>query len=117
VQEGVLLGSGREGEQVCAQGWPGGFSGEPRNVVVDSIEFCHNLGSDELFGRDVKAVGVAQDRLESRAWVVELAQQAAGGNGRFIAGNDLLQRLGRRARCNRVRSDEGVGVASPTTWR
>jgi hypothetical protein len=33
VQEGVLLGSGREGEQVCAQGWPGGFSGEPRNVV------------------------------------------------------------------------------------
>jgi hypothetical protein len=48
VQEGVLLGFGREGEQVCPLGWPGGFSGESGDELVDSIEFCHNLGSDEL---------------------------------------------------------------------
>jgi hypothetical protein len=35
------------GEQVCPQGWPGGFSGESGDELVDSIEFCHNLGSDD----------------------------------------------------------------------
>jgi hypothetical protein len=57
------------------------------------------LGSDELFGCHVEAVGVALDRLgKPGRWVVELAQQGAGGDRRFIAGNDLLQRLGRRTR-------------------
>jgi hypothetical protein len=47
----------------------------------------------------VEAVGVALDRLEQPGrWVVELAQHGAGGDRRFIAGEDLLQRLGRRAR-------------------
>ena len=31
------------------------------------VELCDGLGSDQLFGRDVEAVGVALDRLESRA--------------------------------------------------
>jgi hypothetical protein len=35
------------GEQVCPQGWPGGFSGESADELIDSIEFCHNLGSDD----------------------------------------------------------------------
>ena len=56
------------------------------------------LGSDELFGCDVEAVGVALDRLEKPGrWVVELAQQVLA-EGRFIAGEDLQQRLGRCAR-------------------
>ena len=99
VAEWVLSGFGREGEQVGSQGWPGGFSGESGEVLVGLVELCDGLGSDELFGCDVEAVGVALDRLEEPGrWVVELAQQGAGGDGRFIAGEDLLQRLGRRAR-------------------
>jgi hypothetical protein len=63
------------------------------------VELCDGLGSEELFGCDVEGVGVALDRLEKPGrWVVELAQQGAGGDGRFIAAEDLLQRLGRGAR-------------------
>ena len=82
-----------------SQGWPGGFGGESGDVLVGLVELCDGLGSDELFGGDVEAVGVALDRLEKPGrWVVELAQHGAGGDGRFVAGEDLLQRLGRRAR-------------------
>ena len=69
-------------------------------------------GSDELFGCDVETVGVALHRLEEPGrWVVELAQHGAGGERRFVAGEDLLQRLGRCARCDGIGSGEGVGVA------
>ena len=99
VAEWVLTGFGREGEQVGSQGRPGGFGGESGDVLVGLVELCDGLGSDELFGCDVEAVGVALDRLEEPGrWVVELAQQGAGGDGRFVAGEDLLQRLGRCAR-------------------
>ena len=95
----MFTGFGGEGEQVGSKGWPGGFSGESGNVVVGLVELCDGLGSDELFGGDVEAVGVALDRLEEPGpWVVELAQQGAGGDGRFIAGDDLLQHLARCAR-------------------
>jgi len=53
VAEWVLSSSGREGEQVCPQGWPGRFSGESGDELVGLVELCHNLGSDELLGRDV----------------------------------------------------------------
>jgi hypothetical protein len=67
--------------------------------MVGLVELCDGVGSDELFGCYVEAVGVALDRLEEPGrWVVELVQQGAGGDRRFVAGNDLLQRLGRRAR-------------------
>jgi hypothetical protein len=62
------------------------------------FKLCDGLGSEELFGCDVEAVGVALHRLEQPGcWIVELAQQGAGGERRFIAGEDLLQRFGRRA--------------------
>jgi hypothetical protein len=97
VAEWVLSGFGREGEQLGSQGRPGRFSGEPRNVLVGLVKLCDGLGSEELFGRDVEAVGVALDRLEEPGrWVVELAQEGAGRGGRFIAVDDLLQRLGWR---------------------
>src|SRR5829696_3142068 len=99
VAEWVLLGFGGEGEQVGPQGWPGRFVGESGDVPVGLVEFCDGLGSEELFGGNVEAVGVALHRLEEPGRrVVELAQQGAGGDRRFIAGDDLLQRLGRRAR-------------------
>jgi hypothetical protein len=62
------------------------------------VELCDGLGSDKLLGCHVQAVGVALDRLEEPGrWVAEFAQHGAGGDRRFIATEDLLQRLGRRA--------------------
>jgi hypothetical protein len=90
---------GRQREQVGSQGWPGGFGGEPGDVLVGLVELCDGLGSEELFGCDVEAVGVALDRLEKPGrWVVELAHHGAGGDGSFVTAEDLPQRLGRRAR-------------------
>ena len=98
VAEWMLSGFGREGEQVGSEGRPGGFSGESGDVPVGLVELCDGLRSDELFGCDVEAVVVALDRLEKPGgWVVELAQQGVGGGGRFVAGEDLLQDLGRHA--------------------
>ena len=95
-----------------SQGRPGGFSGEAGDVLVGYVELCDGLGSDKLFGCDVEAVGVALDRLEQPdLWVIELAQRGAGGDGRFIASEDLLQRLNRRTRGDGVGPDDGVGVA------
>ena len=98
VAERVLTGFGGQVEEVCSQGWPGGFVGESGEVLVGLVELCDGLGSGELFGCHVEAVGVALHRLEKPSrWVVQLAQHGAGGDRRFIAGEDLLQRLGRRA--------------------
>jgi hypothetical protein len=38
VQEGVLLGFGRQREQVGSQGWPGRFGGESGEVLVGLVE-------------------------------------------------------------------------------
>jgi hypothetical protein len=99
VADWVLSSFGRQREQVGSQGWPGGFGGESGDVAVGLVELCDGLGSDKLFGRDVGAVGVALHRLEKPGRrVVELTQHGAGRGRSFIAGNDLLQRLSRRAR-------------------
>jgi len=99
VAEWVLSGFGRQVEEVCSEGRPGGFSGESGDVLVGLVELCDGSGSEELFGCDVEALGVALDGIvEPGRGVVELAQLGAGGDGRFIAAEDLLQRLGRRAR-------------------
>jgi hypothetical protein len=65
--------------------------------VVGLVELCDGVGSEELFGCDVEAVGVALHSVEEvGGWILELAQHAAGGDRRFIASDDLLQRFGRR---------------------
>jgi hypothetical protein len=98
VAERVFTGFGRQREQVGSEDWPGGFGSESGDVLVDSVELCDAFGSDVLFGCDVEAVGVALNHLEQPGrWAVELAQQTAGRDRRIIAGNDLLQDLGRRA--------------------
>ena len=77
MAEWVLSGFGREVEEVGSEGRPGGFGGEAGDVLVGVVELCDDLGSEELFGCDVEAVGVALDSLEQPGrWVVELAQQA-----------------------------------------
>jgi hypothetical protein len=98
VAEWVLTSFGREGEQMCPQGRPSGFSGESGNVLIGLVDLCDALGSDKLLGCDVEAAGVAPDRLEQPGrWIVELTQHGAGGDRRFIAAEDLLQRLAWRA--------------------
>ena len=99
LAEWMLSRFGRHGEQVGSKGWPSPLSGEPGDVVVGLVELCDGPGSEELFGCDVEAVGVTLDRLEEPGrWVVDLLQHGAGGDRRFITGEDLLQDLGRRAR-------------------
>ena len=118
VADRVLLGFGRDGEQVGSQGWPGGFSSESGEVLVGLVELCDGLGSDELFGCDVEAVGVALDRLESRA------------AGSFSSRSKVLAESGASSRA-RICCSVSVGVRgamvsgrmrlcgspSPTTWR
>ncbi len=95
----MLTSFGRQGEQVGPQGGPGRFSGESGDLLVGLVEPCDSLGSDKLLGCDVEAVGIALNSLEKPGrWIVELPQHGAGGDRRFIAGNRLLQRLGRGAR-------------------
>jgi hypothetical protein len=81
VAERVLSGFGRQREQVGPQRSPSWFSGESGEVPVGLVELCNGLWSEELFGCDVEAVGVVLHRLgKPGRWVVELAQQGAGGD-------------------------------------
>jgi len=96
VAVGVVAGFGGEGDEVGAEGGPGGFGGQAGDVLVDVVEVGDGLAADGLLGGVVEAVGVALDGIEQPGrWVLELAQHGAGGDGRFIAAEDLLQRLGR----------------------
>jgi hypothetical protein len=67
VEEWVLTGLGRQGEQVPA-GSARTADCEVRHDLVDSgVERVNDLGSDEVLGGHQEAVGVALHRLESRA--------------------------------------------------
>ena len=99
VEEWVFSALRRQVEEVCAQGRPGGLVGEVGDDLAGlGVERLNDLWSMELLGCDVEAVDVALDRLEKPGrWIAELPQHSAGGDRRFIAGEDLLQGLGRRA--------------------
>jgi hypothetical protein len=45
-RSGCCSGFGREGEQVCPQGRPGGFGGESGNVLVGLVELGDGVGSE-----------------------------------------------------------------------
>jgi hypothetical protein len=79
VAQWVFTSAGREGEQVGAQGWPGGLRGESRNILVGLVELRDGLESDELFGSDVEAVSLALNCVEQPgSWVAEFSQQRGG---------------------------------------
>jgi hypothetical protein len=61
VAQWVLSGFGRQREQSCPQGRPSRFVGESGDKLIGLVELCDGLGSEELFGCDVEAVGVALD--------------------------------------------------------
>jgi hypothetical protein len=104
----------RHGVLSAGHGWAAGTpsGGESGNVLVGFVELCDGPGSGELFGCDVEAIGVALNGLEKPGfWIGELPQHSAGGEWSFIAGEDLLRRLGQGGLGNRLGSDEAVGVA------
>jgi hypothetical protein len=80
VEEWVLPGLRRQGEQVCSERRPGRFAGEFGDDLVGLvIEHLNDLGSNELLGRDMEPVGVALDGVEQPgSWVAEFSQQRAG---------------------------------------
>jgi len=62
VEEWVLTRFGRQGEQVCPQGRPRWLVGEfGDDLVGPAVEHLYGLGSDELLGGQMNAVGVALD--------------------------------------------------------
>ena len=98
MAERVVAGLGGEVEEVGSEGRPGRFAGEAGDVLVDRVEVGNNLGPEELFGGGVEAVGVALDSVEQPGGrVVEFTQGRGGGGRRVVAGQDLLQGLGRSA--------------------
>ena len=80
VEEWVLAGLRRQSEQMCSQRRPGRLAGEFGDDLVGSaVEHLNDLGSDELLGRDMEAVGVALDGVEQPgSWVAEFSQQGGG---------------------------------------
>ena len=112
MAERVVAGLGGEVEEVGSEGRPGRFAGEAGDVLVDRVEVGNNLGSEEVFGGGVEAVGVALDSVEQPGGgVVEFTQGRGGGGRRVVAGQDLLQGLGRGAGRDGVGADHTVGVA------
>ena len=65
----MLTGLGRQGEEVCSEGRPRRLVGEVGDDLVGSaVEHLNDLGSNEVLGCDLEAVGVALDgRRKSRA--------------------------------------------------
>jgi hypothetical protein len=97
---------------VCPQRWPSRFSGEAGDVLVGVVEPCDSRWSDELFGGEVQGVGVALDGVvQAGGGVVEFTQLGGGGGGGVVAGEDLLQGLGRRLGRTSFGTNEAVGVA------
>jgi hypothetical protein len=68
-------------------------------LVGSALERLHDFRSGELFGGGVQPVGIALNSImEPDRRVAEFTEQSGGGDGSFVAGEDLLQRLGRRVR-------------------
>jgi hypothetical protein len=98
---------------VCSEGRPGRFAGEVGDDLVGlTIERLNDLGSDQLLGRDMEPVGVALDGVEQPGIRVAEFSQQRGGRGRgVIAGEDLLQDLGRGAGGDGLGPNDAVRVA------
>jgi hypothetical protein len=112
VAVGMFAGFGGEIEEVGAEGRPSRFGGQARDVLVDAVEVGDSVGSDELFAGDADGVGIALDGVEqSGGWVVEFAELRCGGRRGVVAGEDLLENLGRCAGSDGFGTDDALGVA------
>jgi hypothetical protein len=80
VEEWVLTGLSREGEEVCSEGRPGWLAGEfGDDLVGPGVKHLNDLGANQLLSRHMEPVGVALDGVEqSGSWVAEFSQQRGG---------------------------------------
>jgi hypothetical protein len=80
VEEWVFTGFSRQREEVCSEGRPRRLAGEFGDDLVGSgVKHVNDLGSEELLGRDMEAVGVALNGLEQPGRrVAEFSQHGAG---------------------------------------
>ena len=80
VEEWVLTGLCRQPEEMCSERRPGRLVGEvEHDLVCSSVEHLNDLGSEEMLGRNMNAVGVTQDGLiQPGSRIAELAQQGGG---------------------------------------
>jgi hypothetical protein len=67
-------------------------------MVGSAVERLNDLESDELLGPPPGGCGVALDRLEKRAAGFLSSRSKVLADGRFAAGEDLLECLGRGVR-------------------
>ena len=113
VEEWVLTGLRCQGEQVCPEGRPGRLVGDVGHDLVGSaVEHLNDLGSEELLGCHLNAVGVTPGGVKQpSSRVAPFPQHRGGRGGGVIAGEDLLEHLGRPTRCHGIRSNDGVRVA------
>jgi hypothetical protein len=80
MAERVVAGFDCEVEEMGSESRPGRFAGEAGDVLADRIEVGNNLGSEEVFGGGVEAVGVALDSVEQPGGrVIEFTQGRRGG--------------------------------------
>jgi hypothetical protein len=102
-----------EQQQVGAQSGPRRLAGQTRHGPIggdvqrlDDFASCHVFGS-HMEGVDIAGGGVC----EPDGRVVLVAFQGGGGPGRVVAGQDLLEQVGRGGRVDRLGPDEAVRVA------
>ena len=113
VEERVFTGFSRQREQVCSEGRPRRLAAEfGHDLVGSGVKHVNDQGSEELLGRDMESVGVTPDGItQPGSRVAEFSQQCCGRGRGLVAGEDLLQGLGRCAGCDGFGANECVQVA------
>ena len=105
-EEGVDPVGGGDQQQQRSERGPRRFVRQAgHDLVGEHVEPLHRLRAQDLFGGDVQAVGVAEGRVpQPNGGVREVAEGGGGGGGGVVAGEDLLQHLGRGFRGDELRS-------------
>ena len=104
-----------EQQQVGAEGGPGRLVDQAgHNLLGRDIQRLDDFASGQVFGGHLEGVDVAGGGVcEPDGRVVLVALQGGGGPRCAVAGQDLLEQLGRGGRVDRLGPDEAVRVAVP----
>ena len=104
-----------EQQQMGAEGGPGRLVDQAgHNLFGRDVQRLDDFPSGQVFGGHLEGVDVAAGGVcEPDGRVMLLALQGGGGPGRVVAGQDLLEHLGRGGRMDRLGPDQAVRVAVP----
>ena len=104
-----------EQQQMGAEGGPGRLVDQAgHNLLGRDVQRLDDFASGQVFGGHLEGVDVVAGGVcEPDGRVVLVALQGGGGPGRVVAGQDLLEQLGRGGRVDRLGPDEAVRVAVP----